>query len=58
MQRHLNKEVSVVRKPEGLDKFHKLLSPLSKVPKRELARELAKDAQKKAAKRKKPKKRA
>lgn len=48
----------MTRKPEGLDKFHKLLAPLSKVPKRELDRELAKDAQKKAAKRKKPKKRA
>lgn len=40
------------KKPEGLDKFHKLLAPLAQVPKRELDRELEKHKER-AAKRKK-----
>ncbi len=41
------------KKPEGLDNFHKLLGPLSQVPKKELDRAIEKQQKKKAAKRRK-----
>jgi hypothetical protein len=43
----------MARKPEGLDKFHKLLSGLAKVPKRQLDAEVEKWQHKKRAKKRK-----
>lgn len=40
------------KKPEGLDKFQKLLGPLSKVPKAQLDREVEKYESRKAKKKK------